>query len=67
MIEKSHRRQLMSEIKKKQSLRKQLMSANEVIYSLENCLKVFRFCFNDNFLFAVGERKTNSKVEYLLK
>ena len=30
----------MSEIKKKQALKKQLMSASEVIYSLENCLKV---------------------------
>ena len=40
MIEKSHRRQLMAEVKKKQSFKKQLMSANEVIYSLENCLKV---------------------------
>ena len=40
MIDKSHRRQLVSEIKKKQALKKQLMSASEVIYSLENCLKV---------------------------
>ena len=40
MIEKSHRRQLVSEIRKKQALKKQLMSASEVIYSLENCLKV---------------------------
>ena len=40
MIEKSHRRQLVSEIRKKQALKKQLMSASEMIYSLENCLKV---------------------------
>ena len=40
MIEKSHRRQLVSEIRKKQALKKQLLSASEVIYSLENCLKV---------------------------
>ena len=40
MIEKSHRRQLVAEIKKKQALKKQLMSASEMIYSLENCLKV---------------------------
>ena len=44
MIEKSHRRQLVSEIRKKQALKKQLMSASEVIYSLENCLKV-GLCF----------------------
>ena len=43
MIEKSHRRQLVSEIRKKQALKKQLMSASEVIYSLENCLKVGLF------------------------
>ena len=43
MLEKSHRRQLMSEVKKKQSLKKQLLSANEVIYSLENCLKVNQY------------------------
>ena len=33
----------MSEVKKKQSLKKQLLSANEVIYSLENCLKVNQY------------------------
>ena len=43
MIEKSHRRQLVSEIRKKQTLKKQLLSATEVIYSLENCLKVGLF------------------------
>ena len=43
MIEKSHRRQLVSEIRKKQTLKKQLLSASEVIYSLENCLKVGLF------------------------
>merc|ERR1712106_510173 len=39
ILEKSHRRQLMTEIKKKQSLKKQLQSANENIYALEQAVK----------------------------
>ena len=40
LLEKSHRRQLMAEIKKKQALKKQLQTANENIYALEKTIKV---------------------------
>ena len=41
LSERGFRRQIMSEIKKKQSLKKQLQSANEKIYEFEITLKVF--------------------------
>ena len=41
LSERGFRRQIMSEIKKKQSLKKQLQSANEKIYESEITLKVF--------------------------
>ena len=40
LSERSFRRQIMSEIKKKQSLKKQLQNANEKIYEFEITLKV---------------------------
>ena len=44
VLEKSHRRQLMTEIKKKQALKKQVQSANEKIYALEKTVKVVMIC-----------------------
>ena len=61
MIDKSHRRQLVSEIKKKQALKKQLMSASEVIYSLENCLKVGKSLSDLKFSPEKNLRKKKNK------
>ena len=41
-LEKNHRRQLLTEIKKKQALKKQLQSASEMIYALEKTIKVLQ-------------------------
>ena len=41
-LEKNHRRQLLTEIKKKQALKKQLQSASEMIYALEKTIKVIQ-------------------------
>ena len=40
MVEKSHRRQMMAEIKKKQNLRKELQTAQEKVAELERQVKV---------------------------
>ena len=52
----------MSEIKKKQSLKKQLLSANEVIYSLENCLKVKQYFW---YLFGYLLKEKEKQIQRL--
>ena len=64
--ERSFRRQIMSEIRKKQSLKKQLQNANEKIYEFEITLKVSAFL--DGFIETIllsGEGKTDQQTEYL--
>ena len=45
LAERSHRRQIGTEIKKKQSLKKQLQMANEKISALEESIKVVKKFF----------------------
>ena len=65
LAERSHRRQIGTEIKKKQSLKKQLQMANEKISALEESVKVVKI---NNFSFEkhdhdrynpIGKRKAN--------